>query len=219
MKFMDELEIVIDEYLRNAHMVESPEEQLKKCEDAVKTSLADSGDRTEFGTGAQRDMGGTKGRCDLLPAKALLRMLYSEAPTELTTTSMVNQGFLNYLAGDDDLDYLSDVARWAMERMEEETPNNILDWVAPFYPNATLRLARHYENGAKKYADRNWEKGLPISSFIDSGYRHFLKYVAGWTDEDHLAAVAWNVLGAMWTEDMYPELQDLPSRKGPEEID
>ena len=27
-------------------------------------------------------------------------------------------------------------------------------------PNALLRLARHFENGSKKYGDRNWEKGI-----------------------------------------------------------
>ena len=29
-----------------------------------------------------------------------------------------------------------------------------------------LRLARHYENGAKKYNRWNFRKGIPISSFI-----------------------------------------------------
>ncbi len=52
--------------------------------------------------------------------------------------------------------------------------------------SALLRLARHYESGAVKYGDRNWEKGIPISSFVDSGMRHLLKYMAGWEDEDHL---------------------------------
>lgn len=30
----------------------------------------------------------------------------------------------------------------------------------PPYP--LMRLAKHYENGATKYAERNWEKGLPL---------------------------------------------------------
>jgi len=77
---------------------------------------------------------------------------------------------------------------------------------------AVLRLARHYEAGAKKYSDRNWEKGLPISNFMDSGMRHMLKYMDGMDDEDHLAAAAWNILGAMWTEEKKPELQDIPTR-------
>lgn len=109
--------------------------------------LKDSGNRRKFETGAVRDMQEGKGRCDLLPACAL------------------------------------------------------------------LRLAKHYEAGAMKYEARNWEKGIPISVMIDSAMRHLLKYMDGQTDEDHLAAVAWNILGAMWMEEKRPDLQDLPSRK------
>ncbi|HUS51203.1 MAG TPA: dATP/dGTP diphosphohydrolase domain-containing protein, partial [Candidatus Paceibacterota bacterium] len=37
---------------------------------------------------------------------------------------------------------------------------------------AIKRLAKHYENGAKKYGDRNWEKGQPLSRYLDSALRH-----------------------------------------------
>ncbi len=39
-------------------------------------------------------------------------------------------------------------------------------------PCALLLLAQHYENGAVKYGDRNWEKGQPLSSYVDSMLRH-----------------------------------------------
>lgn len=77
---------------------------------------------------------------------------------------------------------------------------------------AVARLARHYENGAIKYEDRNWEKGIPISVMMDSALRHMFKYLDGQTDEDHLVAAAWNIMGAMWTEEKMPEMQDLKSR-------
>ncbi|MBE6070039.1 MAG: hypothetical protein E7211_20475 [Clostridium lundense] len=77
---------------------------------------------------------------------------------------------------------------------------------------AILRLARHFENGAIKYQERNWEKGIPIHSYIDSAIRHLMKYLDGQTDEDHLCAAAWNCMCAMWTEEKIPELQDIPSR-------
>jgi len=109
--------------------------------------LKDSGNRRAFETGAVRDMAEGKGRCDLLPACAI------------------------------------------------------------------LRLARHYEAGAVKYESRNWEKGIPVSCMLDSGIRHMLKYLDGQKDEDHLAAAAWNILGAMWMEEKRPDLQDIPSRK------
>ena len=79
---------------------------------------------------------------------------------------------------------------------------------------AILRLSRHYEAGAKKYQRFNYRKGINLSSYIDSACRHLAKYQCGCDDEDHLAACAFNVLGAMLTEEIQPELIDLPLRKG-----
>lgn len=81
---------------------------------------------------------------------------------------------------------------------------------------AVLRLSKHYENGAKKYGRWNYQKGVPISSFIDSAMRHLAKYAAGWDDEDHLAAAAFNILGAMEMEENHQEQCDLPTREGKE---
>ena len=75
-----------------------------------------------------------------------------------------------------------------------------------------IRLSKHYEAGTEAHGERNWEKGLPMHSFIDSALRHLFKYVDGQTDEDHLCAAAWNILGAMWTEEKKPEMQDIPTR-------
>ena len=60
-------------------------------------------------------------------------------------------------------------------------------------PHATRRDAKHMENGAKKYGDRNWEKGQPFSRFLDSAERHLNCFKEGKTDEDHLAAARWNL--------------------------
>ena len=110
--------------------------------------IQDSGERTEFASGAVRDMQTGKGRCDLLPMCVL------------------------------------------------------------------LRLAKHYEEGALKYSDRNWKKGIPCHSFADSALRHFFKYMDGWKDEDHLIAAIWNLCGLAWTEEKHPDLQDIPARRG-----
>lgn len=64
-----------------------------------------------------------------------------------------------------------------------------------------MRLAQHYERGAAKYLPRNWQKGLPLSSFINSGMRHMFQLAAGDKAEDHAAAIAWNAFGYMWTEE------------------
>jgi len=77
---------------------------------------------------------------------------------------------------------------------------------------ALIRLSKHYESGSVEHGERNWEKGIPIHSFIDSALRHIAKYVDGMDDEDHLCAAAWNILSAMWTEEKRPDMQDIPSR-------
>lgn len=81
---------------------------------------------------------------------------------------------------------------------------------------ALHRLARHFEAGARKYQDRNWEKGQPISRLIDSALRHTFQHLQGERSEDNLAAAAWNILAAIEIEErvrigkLPPELNDLP---------
>lgn len=82
------------------------------------------------------------------------------------------------------------------------------DLITPF---GIRRLAIWYELGAKKYADRNWEKGMPFSRYIDAAKRHLDKYIMGMTDEDHLAAAAWNILSIMHHEELgQMEFDDMP---------
>lgn len=82
---------------------------------------------------------------------------------------------------------------------------------------ALLRLSLLYQEGAKKYGRFNYLKGIPLSSFLDSAERHLAKYIAGWDDEDHLAAAAFNILGALQMEEEFPEMCDLPWRQGAKE--
>jgi len=81
------------------------------------------------------------------------------------------------------------------------------DLISPF---ALLRLARVYEKGAVKYTDRNWEKGIPISRFVDSAFRHLVQYMMGLEDEDHLAQAIWNLVAIAHLEELRPDLQDMP---------
>lgn len=60
---------------------------------------------------------------------------------------------------------------------------------------AIKRLACHYENGAVKYGDDNWLKGIPMRRMLESAMRHLFKAMEGQTDEDHFIAAAWNILG------------------------
>ena len=75
-----------------------------------------------------------------------------------------------------------------------------------------LRISKHMEDALTHYPDRNWEKGLPQHSMLDSAMRHLAKYMDGWTDEDHLCAAATNLLMAMWTEEKKQEMMDIPTR-------
>ncbi len=85
---------------------------------------------------------------------------------------------------------------------------------------ALERVAKVFEGGAKKYAERNWEKGIPTHRFMDSGLRHAMKHLAGRRDEDHLAMAAWNFLCLLQTEHWIADgtlpasLQTLPPAKG-----
>jgi hypothetical protein len=75
---------------------------------------------------------------------------------------------------------------------------------------AIIELSKHCEAGALKYGERNVDKGIPQHSFIDSGVRHYLKFVRGDDDERHDRAFLWNMFGALWTLENKPEMNDLP---------
>jgi hypothetical protein len=67
-------------------------------------------------------------------------------------------------------------------------------------PNWVIWLiSRVYEDGAFKYASRNWEKGMPLSRYLDSAERHLAKLKAGMRDEPHASQVVWNMIGYIFT--------------------
>ena len=80
--------------------------------------------------------------------------------------------------------------------------------------NAIDQVAKHCEEGALKYGERNVDKGIPQHSLIDSAIRHIRKYIHNEQDEPHLRAAAWNILWALEQETTHPELNDLPWREG-----
>ena len=154
-----------------------------------KPHIKDSGNRTEFESGAVRDLQEGKGRCDLLPLDVVAHLCQRK------TTGMVplyidkfmeesNVHFL-YLA----LDAFCDEIMW-------NTPTMILE------------VAKHFEEGAKKYGERNWQKGIPVRCYIDSGIRHYLKWLRGDRDEPHDRAFCWNMMCAIWTCKHMPELNE-----------
>ena len=151
------------------------------------SELKDSGTRREFTTGAVRDVADGKGRCDLLPLAQV---------NELIDSCTLRQISMFMASG---------IKGCLIDTIHAFCHENAWD-----LPTAMLEVSIHYEDGARKYDERNWEIGIPLHCFIDSAVRHYLKWRRGDTDEPHGRAVLWNLLGAWWTLDNHPELNDLP---------
>lgn len=91
---------------------------------------------------------------------------------------------------------------------EPTTNKGRFDLISPF---AEERIAKRFEFGSIKYTDRNWEKGMPYSRYIDSAKRHINQFVKGLQDEDHLAAAVWNLCAIMHHQGLDENhLDDMP---------
>lgn len=69
----------------------------------------------------------------------------------------------------------------------------------PYSDQLLTRCAALMERGVTKYAARNWEKARSleeIERMKESAFRHFMQWLTGETDEDHAAAVVFNLLAA-----------------------
>lgn len=65
------------------------------------------------------------------------------------------------------------------------------------------RWAAHMTKGAAKYSKRNWMLAAGDAErerFKESALRHFLQWYRGETDEDHAAAVLFNINGAEYVK-------------------
>jgi hypothetical protein len=65
------------------------------------------------------------------------------------------------------------------------------------------RWAVHVTKGAQKYDKRNWMKAAgaaELERFRESALRHFLQWYRGELDEDHAAAVLFNINGAEYVK-------------------
>lgn len=67
-------------------------------------------------------------------------------------------------------------------------------------PIALKRLAINMTKGAQKYGPHNWNKGMPTSRMLSAAMRHLEQARAGEEDEDHWAAVVFNIFGIMHFE-------------------
>jgi len=70
------------------------------------------------------------------------------------------------------------------------------------------RYADHLTKGAKKYTARNWMKAQgeeEMERFRDSAARHFFQWLRGDRDEDHAAAVWFNINGYEYVREKLAE--------------
>src|SRR5208282_5252383 len=80
------------------------------------------------------------------------------------------------------------------------------------------KVAEVYTIGCKKYADRNWEKGIAWSRCYGALLRHLFKFWKGESvdsqdGQHHLAAVVFYAFAMMEFEKTHPELDDRPTTK------
>lgn len=145
--------------------------------------IKDSGERREFETGAVRDIQEGKGRCDLLPLDVVAKV-----------------------TGNPVLVHIADFVRF-------NNPCDLYDALlcSNMYTDRFtmfLEVSKHFEEGAKKYGEYNWQKGIPTHCYIDSAVRHYLKWLRGDDDEPHDRAFCWNIMCCIWTCIHKPELND-----------
>lgn len=158
--------------------------------------IVDSGNRTEFETGAVRDIQQGKGRCDLMPLD-VVAMAYVRQFGAVGYAGMIFND-IHQFTKTGKTSYLHDVFHVLVN-----VQHAFMDYADMF-----LSVAQHFEEGAKKYGERNWEKGIPLSRYIDSATRHYLKMLRGDTDEPHDRAFVWNIMCAIWTAEHKPELNE-----------
>lgn len=81
-------------------------------------------------------------------------------------------------------------------------------------PIGLAAVARACAEGAKKYSDYNWEKGVPAHDALNHAIRHLYMFLGGDRSEEHLGHAAWNVLAAIHSLELWPEMNEGTLRTG-----
>lgn len=162
--------------------------------------ILDSGNRREFETGAVRDIQEGKGRCDLMPLDVVAEFIRG-------VLDQYREGAPYYLP-------IREIARFQETGDEKHLITALrLSSVFDNYFTMFLEVAIHFEEGARKYGDQNWQKGIPVRCYIDSAVRHYLKFLRGDKDEPHDRAFCWNLMCAAWTCKHKPELNEYARKE------
>lgn len=155
--------------------------------------IKDSGERTDFANGAVREIREENGRCDLLPLKQVAMLFDNDYIVKTALKGIDDYVYNGKIDG-----IVSALKAFCKMKFQD----SMLEMI--------LMVSHHYKDALSKYPERNWEKGLPTHSFVDSGVRHLLKLAKGDQDEPHNNAFVWNMLGILWNDEHHPELVDMP---------
>ena len=143
--------------------------------------IKDSGTRREFDTGAVRDIQVGKGRCDLMPLHVVSKFMCCDD---------VIYRIARFLEDGETRHLYTALHKFCSEAFDDEE-------------TMMLEVAKHFEAGALKYGENNWQKGLPPECYMDSALRHYLKFKRGDDDEPHDRAFAWNLMCCIWEVDYH----------------
>ena len=154
-------------------------------------AIKDSGERWEFDTGAVRDLQEGKGRCDLMPLDVVAWVLGRYDDDRDSVVDSIDQ-----FVSSGNIVYLYDALEYFRNLLGVNTSTLFLE------------AAKQFEDGAKKYGEYNWQKGIPAKSYVNSSIRHYLKWLRGDNDEPHDRAFCWNILCAIWTCKHKPHLNN-----------
>jgi hypothetical protein len=75
-------------------------------------------------------------------------------------------------------------------------------------PIGLREVARTCAEGAAKYDDFNWERGMPTHDLLNHAIAHIYAFLAGDRSEPHLPHAAWNLLAAIHSHELWPALND-----------
>ena len=78
------------------------------------------------------------------------------------------------------------------------------------------RWAELLTRGAVKYTERNWEKAgtqEELNRYLESAFRHFMQWWEGDMEEDHAAAVFFNIQGAEYVRERLNNKSTIPGSR------
>lgn len=87
--------------------------------------------------------------------------------------------------------------------MRRDTQEGKPDYTLIHIPFLT-RIAVHLGKGAIKYGENNWKLAnshAELRRFQKSAFRHLVQWLIGETDEDHMAAVCFNLMAAEYVKE------------------